>query len=344
MKVQRFVMPMRAAAIVGAVTALLLLMAAHAGAQVAGVNSLVSVCVNQSTGAMRMLLKASADTANCSAGEQFIQWLVQTPPGTQHTAEPRAFDGSKGGERLRQLAGCARAADMTVGVTFGDNGWRRELVAYSEPQGSDDGNQAQATEGNSGANAQPDQRGAFTSKGELVPPKDKSGDEQTNFTGQVDVVYAPFQVRDRTTNKVLAQIINNGGKGGRLQLFDASGALIATIGTSQAGTGGVAVLHSGGLVGLGFRPGARYGTMQILGPDRVRVAELGSGNKDQMGLRIFNPSGTEVVTLEDLAGGFGGGGLMIHNAIGGSAATIAPNKDGVGIFHGITAVMPINHP
>jgi hypothetical protein len=301
------------------VTALLFLIGVHSVAQVAQVNSLVSVCVNQSTGAMRMLLGAAAPSpASCSAGEQFLQWVVQTPPGAQRTARPLALNGSKG-----------------------NNGLRRELIAYYEPQGSGAVNQAQGTTGNSGGSIPPNQRGAYGPNGTFVPVPHNEGAnaENTSVLGEVTTVYAPFQVRDRTTGKVLAQIINN-GKGGRIQMLDANGTLVATIGTSPAGTGSVAAYHANDVVGLTYPPNARYGALQMFSSGQ-RVAELAPGVMNQMGLRIFNPSGVEVVTLENLAGGFGGGGLMIHNAIGGSAATIAPNKDGVGIFHGITIPMPL---
>jgi hypothetical protein len=362
MKVQCFAKQMRAGAIVGTVTALVLLIGAHTGAQVAQVDSLVSVCVNQSTGAMRMLLKASLVPANCSAGEQFIQ-LVQTLPGTQQAGGPRALNGSNSDHGLRELARHHGEAGITGGGTPGDYALRR--VAYYESQGSGadsgsgTGNQPQGTGGNSGASAQGDQSGAFTSSGKLVPseqgdqsgaftssgklvpgkgkPVERVGYEQTNFPGQVDIVYAPFEVRDRTTKKVLAQIISNGG-GGRLQMLDADGSVVATIGTASQGTGAVAVYNKEvGLVGLGFTGGAVAGEVSILTPSYKKIAQLAGGNKGQMGLRIFNPSGAEVVTLEDLPGGSGGGGLMIHNATGGSTATIATGKNGAGIFHGILA-------
>jgi hypothetical protein len=151
----------------------------------------------------------------------------------------------------------------------------------------------------------------------------------------VDIVYAPFEVRDRTTNKVLAQIINN-GKGGRLQMLDADGSVVATIGTSLKGPGAVAIYNREiGLVGLSFDEGASAGDLSILTPSYKKIADLAPGDKGQMGLRIYNPSGAEVVTLEDLPGGSGGGGLMIHNAAGGPTATIATGKNGAGLIHGI---------
>lgn len=54
-----------------------------------------------------------------------------------------------------------------------------------------------------------------------------------------------------------------------------------------------------------------------------------------MGLRIYNPCGVEVVTLADLPGGVGGGGLMIHNATGGPTAMIDTGKNNAGLFHGV---------
>ena len=151
----------------------------------------------------------------------------------------------------------------------------------------------------------------------------------------VTTLYAPLLIKERTTGKVLAKIINN-GKGGRMELGDANGYMVAAIGTSPAGTGSVAAYHATDVVALGYLPSAVYGGLQTYESGK-RVAELAPGKNGQMGLRIFNPSGAEVATLEDLPGGSGGGGLMIHNATGGSAATIATGKNGVGIIHGILA-------
>jgi hypothetical protein len=356
MKVQCFAKQMQAGAIVGTVTALLLLIGAHTGAQVAQVNSLVSVCVNQSTGAMRMLLKASLVPANCSAGEQFIQ-LVQTPPGTQQTGGARALNGSNSDHGLRDLAGHPGEAGITGGGTPGDYALRRVAYYESEGSGADSGpgtgNQPPGTGGNSAASAQGDQGGAFTSSGKLVPseqgdqrgavtpngelvpaPKNDFGHGPTQLAGQVTTVYAPFQVRDRTTNKVLAQIFNNDDKGGRIEMLDANGALVATIGTSLHGTGGVAAYYRTAAIYIGYPNDSDPG-LQVWTHGNHRVAEFAAGYKGQMGLRIFNPSGAEVVTLEDLPGGSGGGGLMIHNADGGPTATIATGKNGAGLIHGM---------
>jgi hypothetical protein len=152
-------------------------------------------------------------------------------------------------------------------------------------------------------------------------------------------VYAPFVVRDRATGKVLAQIINN-GKGGRLEMSDANGNMVAAIGTSLGGTGSVAAYHATDVVGLGYLPGAVYGGLQMYEAGK-RVAELAPGKNGQMGLRIFNPAGVEVATLENLSYAPGGGGLMIHNATGGPVAWITPNADGtLGIVHAVTLPMP----
>ena len=66
--------------------ALVLSLAAFAPAH-AQTTGVLSVCVKTSDGSMRMLLGAAAPSpASCSAGEQFTQWVVQTPPGAQRTA------------------------------------------------------------------------------------------------------------------------------------------------------------------------------------------------------------------------------------------------------------------
>ena len=360
MKVQCFAKQMRAGAIVGTVTALLLLVGAHTGAQVAQVNSLVSVCVNQSTGAMRMLLKASLVPANCAADEQFIQ-LVQTPPGTQQTGGARALNGSYSDHGLRELARHHGEAGIIGGGTPGDNALRRVAYYASEGSGADSGSGAgdppQGTEGNPQPSAQGAPSGAYTSNGELVPSelgnhqrgavtpngevvharKGDIGSESTQVPAGGTVVYAPFQVVDRTTKKVLAQIINNGGKGGRIQMLDANGALVATIGTSLNGPGGVAAYSGTSVVYIGYPNNGAYPGLQIYDHGNQRVAELAAGDKNQMGLRIFNPSGVEVVTLENRPEGSGGGGLMIHNATGGPAVTLATGKNNAGLIFGILA-------
>ncbi len=45
-----------------------------------GPNNVISVCVNQSNGAMRMLLN-NIPSPPCSAGEEFVQWNIQGPQG-----------------------------------------------------------------------------------------------------------------------------------------------------------------------------------------------------------------------------------------------------------------------
>lgn len=311
---------LRAAAISGMVSAVLLLIGMHTEAQVAHVNGLASICVNRSTGAMRMLLKAPPIPANCSADEQFMQWAVQTPLEPRGTAGSRGFSGSDGDQ----------AALLPVGAASAGYAARPELISYPESRSATVG----SNDANSEAGPQGNQTGGFTSNGKLVPSGPPS-QEQTTFAGQVTIVYAPFQVRDRATNKVLAQIVDNDGKGGRIQVFDAGGAFIAALGTSRSGTGSVGIFKSNEIVGMGFPEGAPHGTVQIYSQGS-RLGELGPGSNGQMGLRIWGSAGgPEVMTVESLKDG-SGGGIMIHNAIGGVAATIAPNKQGIGVFHGIS--------
>ncbi len=76
----------------------------------AHVNSVVSVCVNQSNGAMRMLLN-SIPSPPCSAGEQFVQWSIQGPQGlpspamaartgNRETNQTLPYSGFGSGDRL----------------------------------------------------------------------------------------------------------------------------------------------------------------------------------------------------------------------------------------------------
>ena len=383
MKVQSFAKQMRAVAIVGTVTALLFLVGTHTGAQGAQDYSLVSVCVNQSTGAMRMVLKASPLPANCSADEQFIQ-LVQTPPGTQQTGGPRASNGSRSDHGFWELAGRHGEAGITGGGTPGDNAVRRVAYYASEGSGADSGsgagNQPQATPGNSGGSTPPNQAGAYGPNGTFIPapaptggnsggsipPNQRGAWGPNGFTpapgptggksggstpqnqsgaspgAYATTLYAPLVIKDKATGQRLAQFVNT-GKGGVWQIGDAKGNLVASIGTAPSGMGGyVEALDLDAVIRFGWATEHVYGTFQIISGSGRRVAELGPGKNGQVGLRIFNPAGVEVATLEDLSGAPFGGGLMIHNAAGGAVAWITPNSDGtLGIVHAVSIPMPV---
>jgi len=367
MKVQCSAKHLRAVAIVGTVTALLLLAGTHTGAQGAQVYNLVSVCVNQNTGAMRMVLKASPLPANCSPAEQFIQ-LVQTPPGSEQTAGPRASNGSNSDHGFWELAGRHGEAAITGGGTAGDSALRRVAYYESEGSGADSGsgagNQAQATQPNSGAGIPQNQSGAYGPNGTYVPsgagnqaqgtggnagasiPPNQRGayGPNGNFVAAPGdtgtTLYAPLIIKDRATGKMLAKIYNN-GKGGRLELGNANAEMVAAIGTSLAGTGSVGAYNAGMVIGFGYPPNSVYGAFQMYSSGK-KIAELGPGKEGQMGLRIFNPAGIEVVTLENLPSAPFGGGLQIHNAAGGAVAWITPNSDGtLGVVHALTVPMPV---
>jgi hypothetical protein len=149
-------------------------------------------------------------------------------------------------------------------------------------------------------------------------------------------------IKDKATGQRLAQFVNT-GKGGVWQIGDAKGNLVASIGTAPSGMGGfVEALDLDAVIRFGWATEHVYGTFQIISGSGRRVAELGPGKNGQVGLRIFNPAGVEVATLEDLSGAPFGGGLMIHNSMGGAVAWITPNSDGtLGIVHAVSIPMPV---
>ena len=159
-----------------------------------------------------------------------------------------------------------------------------------------------------------------------------------------NTVRAPFRVVDQA-GKTLLEVTKD-GKGGQVKVFSSNGALVVELGTGTAvGNGYVATLSA-----------SDFHTRAMLGVDTTgtgrlefetqghKAAEIATGTLGTMGLRLWNSSQREVITLEDVQTGedtTGGGGLMIHNSAGGVAATILPNHSGVGIFHGITIPMPM---
>ncbi len=147
------------------------------------------------------------------------------------------------------------------------------------------------------------------------------------------VFYAPFEVKSKATGNTLFRVVDN-GKGGRLLVFDSGGAEVASIGTSpNKGNGSTIVQTPDGnsQVALGFSGNMGF---LLIGSNGKKWAELAPGTRSPMGLRIWNGNSQEVITLETMPDG--NGGLKIGNKNGGAASMIAPNKDGVGVFYGIT--------
>ena len=277
---------------------------APAHAQTTGV---ISVCVKTNDGSMRMLLGAAAPSvASCSAGEQFIQWNLQGPRGSQ---------GSQGEQGLK-----------------GDKG---DKGAKGDP-GKDGGDGDKGDPGKDGEQGPPGPQGI---PGPAGPASSASGSGSASNT-----VRAPFRVADQA-GKTLLEVIDD-GKGGQVNVFGSNGSRVVQLGAGTgAGNGYVATVSA-----------SDSSTQTLLGVDQKgtgrlefdihghKAAEIATGTLGTMGLRIWNSTQAEVITLEDVQTGedtTGGGGLMIHNSAGGVAATILPNHSGVGIFHGITIPMPM---
>ena len=171
-------------------------------------------------------------------------------------------------------------------------------------------------------------------------PSNNQPNNQTDANTET-ILYAPLEVKSKKTGTILFKLVEN-GNGGRILVFNSVGAEIASIGASVArDSGSVAVQTPNGQSHAGLAFNGNIGFLQI-DSDGKNLAELGSGIRSPMGLHLWNTTSAEVVSLEAMPDG--NGGLRIGNSKGGTAATIAPNHDGVGIFHGITAAMPIGQP
>jgi hypothetical protein len=131
---------------------------------------------------------------------------------------------------------------------------------------------------------------------------------------------------------------NTSGGGGDLRIYNSNGASVLEAGAStKNNNGGLSVFSSAGSSRATLTVEADgTGRLSYTVLDR-KTAELASGPKGQMGLRIWNGSNIEVVTLESKPDGTGG--LMIHNITGGPAATISVTNN-LGFFYGITLPMP----
>ena len=343
--------------------------AAFAGVPPTGV---ISVCVKAADGAMRMLLTPAIPTAaNCSAGEQLVQWNVNGPQGSDGKPGPQGLEGDKGDPGQKGSTG---------------------------PAGQD------GKDGDAGPTGPAGPMGAA---GPPSPPGPVSISTAGSGKGG-NVVVAPFRVVN-AAGKTIASITDPYGAGALLSTLDEDGHTLAAMGADPqgfgfaavadksgensvrmglkqpGGGGGVQVIHSNKkIVEMGYdtdsgNPGfslwstsgtktvdlsnskredahlklndqgakntvalgfAQDGYRLEFDAGSAKVAEIANGLKGTIGFRIFG-GGAELISLEQLPGGYGGGGLKIGNAAGGTAATIAPRKDGVGVFYGFTLPMPI---
>jgi hypothetical protein len=129
--------------------------------------------------------------------------------------------------------------------------------------------------------------------------------------------------------------INNSPRGGVVRFYDEDGEEIVFVGAGQSGNGGLMLERSdqAQTIIMGVNKNVPWMEFAVKGRSSPAM-QLGPGDAGNLGLRIWNTANKEVINLEEMP--LGDGGIWIGNVNGGTAATIAPNKDGVGIFHGIT--------
>jgi len=350
----------------------------------------LSVCVKTSDGSMRMLLTPPIPTAaNCSAGEQLVQWNVNGPPGPDGKPGSQGPKGDTGGTGQVGLRGPA-GQDGKDGAA-GQQGPPGPAGPIGPP-------------GPPGLAGPPGPAGP-ASASVSSPNSGKAGNGSGNAGS---VVVAPFRVVNAAGNTLALIRESADSHDGALGIFNEEGKSVTVLGVDTDGGGRVEVLDKSYTTGvhLGIKE-AGTGIVQVVGgTNRQKILEMGSDEKSNPGFRVFDASGdvmaevessarndghasfydnhgnavslgfaslgyrlefdsggnkdaeiaqgtqgtigfriygagAELVSLERLPGGSGGGGLRIGNATGGAACAIAPNKDGVGVFYGLTLPMPI---
>jgi len=368
---------------------ILLLSRSTAFAQAANV---ISVCVNQSNGAMRMLLTPSVPTpANCSGGEQFMQWNIQGlkgmkgakgEKGDKGLKGDRGKDGKDGEDGKPGPAGLAGprgprgrpASPRLSTVSFNDSGSKNNVVTAPFRVVNSSGKIiAEISEGTGGGRLTVYDR---SGSGNALVGVDPAGNgsvllyPKSGEQGRLNIGFKTGGAGDGTGAMVIQR---NGKKVAEMgtdtdtgqpavNLWNEDGENVVYLGVNSASHAGLILMNDRNgqnVAQMGVSPASGNGGLLFKSPDDsahlllsldmnrqghlefsqsgLKTAELAPGNKGTMGLRIFNESHQEVITLEELSSGeaAGGGGLEIHNASGGTAATIVPNKDGVGVFHGI---------
>lgn len=267
-----------------------------------GAQQSISVCVNQSTGAMRMLLHGIPGPP-CSVGEQFMQWSVLGPPGPTGPKGDRGAPGPQGPQGTTGRPGM---------------------------DGKDGEAGKQGPAGQDGKQGPPGPRGPA---GLSAVPAPGGGKGTAGNT-----VRAPFHVVN-DAGKVIFSVIAASPAGPQMQMYNDSGDTLVVLGHGpSSGATGLQFLepfsNSQVLLSVG-KDGMGSLEYDLLG--KV-VAELSTGKHNNMGLRIFNGD-AEVVTLEVTPDGTGG--MRIGNRMGGPAAWIAVNDKNLGVIHGLMAPISI---
>jgi hypothetical protein len=325
----------------GVLTGLLVLLGTATAARAQEGNGVVSVCVNQSNGALRMLLTPSVPTpANCSAGEQFMQWNMHGAEGAKGPQGEKGPKGDKGDKGPKGDAG-KDGQDGKDGKD-GEEG-KQGIAGPAGPAGKE------GPPGPPGSPAGGGHGGGLSGSTFQAPLRvtDKAG--HVVFEVEADEKSGGYASFKNASGQVIIQLgVSPGASNGALMVMNnGTGQAVAELGVSSAtGNGGLMFMSPDGVAHLWLALDVnRQGHLEF-SQSGLKTAELAPGNKGTMGLRIFNESHQEVITLEEMPSGVGagGGGLMIHNSWGGDSATITPLENGVGVFHGVTAVMPVNHP
>ena len=291
-----------------AICFLLLMPCASAWAQA------VAVCVTTSSGAMRMLLNTTPSAANCLASEKYVQWNAIGPTGPEGAPGPAGPQGAKGPPGPAGIAGNSGSD--------GEDG-KEGPPGPAGPPGPP------GAIGPSGAALRPGPSGAGTSAGAGAG------------AGGATTVRAPFTVLNSAGTPIFILRERSDNKGGDAQIFAADGSLLADIGVGASGSAGFLIKSQDQSKAVVLRTDQQFPDLQFTSRGRLRpLMQLGPEPTGSMGLRIWNGTEQIVIRLEEMPNA--GGGLWVGNKMGGTAATIAPNDSGVGIFHGIT--LPTNFP
>jgi Collagen triple helix repeat (20 copies) len=319
----------------------------------------ISVCAKTSDGTMRMLLNGSSNPS-CSAGEQLVQWSAQGLRGPQGPQGATGAQGPQGPQGVRGPAGPS-GQDGKDGKQ-GPAGPAGPPGPQGSPGSPGKGNGVGSTVtapfrvlNKSGKIVA--QISEAPSLGGMVQTFDEGGHQMTVLGEDAGVGFGGVQVQDRSGAEKVKFGFKHDGGGGVVQIIDnnrktmemgydtntglpgfgiwnTSGQKVVTLQNSVAENGFLKLSDVSGQKDVAVGIDEQFMHRLQFSTRGLKRLELAPGDKAQPGLRIWNDAEREVVTLEQKPDG--SGGLRIGNVIGGTAATIGINKNGVGVFYGIT--------
>ena len=141
------------------------------------------------------------------------------------------------------------------------------------------------------------------------------------------------EIYSAKTEQRIAEIGESSTGNGDLRLYNPQGTKLVSIGGSTNGDGGLWLSNSEGIEGLSAVAAESAGNVEIYSAKtEQRIAKIGESSSGNGDLRLYNPQGTELVSIGGSTNGDGGLWLSNSEGIEGLSAVAAESAGNVEIY------------